>query len=283
MGSMILGFVALLAGSPAWIQEEGVVDPAPPEVRELAQIERPVAKDFDALTIHRAPRPLRKGASALDWPTFMGPRQDNRSLETGLLDSWPDGGPPLLWEMDRGDSYVSPVVLDGVLIYTHREASEAHIDALDLETGRRFWRHTIACRFRGQYIQNNGPRSTPVIDDGVVYVHGIDGDLIALEFTTGRVIWQRQLRSELDVPDSFFGVISSPLVFGDLLIQNVGANGGPCVASVRQEDGPDALVRGIGVGGELRVPGDRDHPWAAASAGARGRKDPASGRGPDGD
>ena len=32
-----------------------------------------------------------------DWPSWRGPNRDDVSLETGLLKSWPDGGPKKLW------------------------------------------------------------------------------------------------------------------------------------------------------------------------------------------
>ena len=31
------------------------------------------------------------------WPQFHGPDRDNISHETGLLDTWPDEGPALVW------------------------------------------------------------------------------------------------------------------------------------------------------------------------------------------
>ena len=34
-----------------------------------------------------------------DWPQFHGPLRDSYCRETGLLSSWPEGGPQLLWEL----------------------------------------------------------------------------------------------------------------------------------------------------------------------------------------
>ena len=36
---------------------------------------------------------------AADWPMFHGPNGRNMSPDTGLLTSWPDGGPTLLWKV----------------------------------------------------------------------------------------------------------------------------------------------------------------------------------------
>ena len=43
-----------------------------------------------------------------DWPRFLGPRADNTSTETGLLDQWPATGPPLVWEKAVGTGYSAP-------------------------------------------------------------------------------------------------------------------------------------------------------------------------------
>jgi len=47
-------------------------------------------------------------------------------LETGLLKSWPESGPGLLWsreDLDRGSpQWTQPVIHDGVLYIRHGEA-----------------------------------------------------------------------------------------------------------------------------------------------------------------
>ncbi len=45
-------------------------------------------------------------AFADDWPQWQGPDRTNVSKETGLLPSWPAGGPKLLWTFrDAGVGY----------------------------------------------------------------------------------------------------------------------------------------------------------------------------------
>ena len=36
--------------------------------------------------------------SAADWTTFLGPKRDGISPDTGLLKTWPDAGPVQLWK-----------------------------------------------------------------------------------------------------------------------------------------------------------------------------------------
>jgi len=227
--------LALATCAPS-VQEARVPDPAPPEVARLEPVESPAARSYDGLRAHAAPRPLAPGARTEDWPTFLGPRRDGRSNETGLVVAWGPDGPPLAWEMERGTGLASPVVQGDRLVYTHRVGEAVHVDCLEATTGRRFWRHSFPCDYQPRYIANDGPRSTPTIAGDAVFVHGVGGELLCLELATGRVRWQRDLAAEFSLSEGFFGVVSSPLAHGDLLIQNVGAPG-PTVAAFDQRTG----------------------------------------------
>ena len=59
----------------------------------------------------------------------------------------------------------------------------------------------------------------------------MEGKLHCLKLTTGQVIWQRDLVTEFKVKQNFFGVGSTPLLEGNLLIVNLGVEGGPCVVA----------------------------------------------------
>ena len=39
-------------------------------------------------------------ASADDWPQWRGANRDSVSGDTGLLQQWPAGGPPLTWRIE---------------------------------------------------------------------------------------------------------------------------------------------------------------------------------------
>ena len=245
---ILFGLVAACAASPGYVQAQPepkrFVDPAPPKVQELAAMDAPTPADYPELRFHRAPAPLDPTAKTSDWPGFLGPDRDSHSSETMLLRDWPDGGPHLLWEMERGQGYASPAIAGDRVVFTHRTGGEVHVDCLHAETGQRFWRFSEPCDYRGAYISNGGPRSTPAISAGRVYVHGVQGSLHCLELATGRVVWQRNLDKDLHTDDDFFGVVASPIICDDLLIQNVGAPGGPCVAAFDKHTGRIVWGRG---------------------------------------
>ncbi len=50
---------------------------------------------------------------AEDWPRFLGPRGDNTSAESGLLEKFPTNGVPVIWEKQIGTGYGAPSVRGG--------------------------------------------------------------------------------------------------------------------------------------------------------------------------
>ena len=54
---------------------------------------------------------LAGSARPFDWPQWQGPDRNAVSKERGLLQEWPNGGPPLAWEVKGlGGGYSAPSV-----------------------------------------------------------------------------------------------------------------------------------------------------------------------------
>jgi outer membrane protein assembly factor BamB len=189
----------------------------------------------------RRPKPLAKDAVTSDWASFLGPSHNGVSSETKLSRKLP---PPLLWEFPKGTGYTSPAVAGERLVFQHRVADEEIVECLHPETGASRWRFKYATAFEDRYGYNNGPRSSPVIDGVRVYTLGAEGKLHCLDLATGKMIWKRDLSAEYKVPQDFFGIASTPLVEGQLLIVNVGAPGGPCVAGFDKATGREVWRAG---------------------------------------
>lgn len=75
-----------------------------------------------------------------DWPQWRGPLRDGHSGDKGLLKSWPEGGPTVLWQVDTvGVGYSSIAVGDG-RIYTQGDLNGIeHVICLDEKTGEVIW------------------------------------------------------------------------------------------------------------------------------------------------
>jgi outer membrane protein assembly factor BamB len=168
--------------------------------------------------------------SAADWPQFLGPARNGVSAETGVLASWPREGPPVLWHREVGEGFSAPVVVGDRLLLFHRVNDEEVVECLDASTGKGQWKFAAPTRYRDAFGKGDGPRSTPVVAGGRVYTLGVEGRLCCLELATGRKVWERSLNEDYQVPPGFFGVATSPLVEGDLLLVNVGGRGAGIVA-----------------------------------------------------
>jgi hypothetical protein len=67
-----------------------------------------------------APSEVTGHTAGSDWPIFLGPNQDSRSPEKGIITKWGDTGPKLVWHKQLGTSYGAPTIADGRLMQFDR-------------------------------------------------------------------------------------------------------------------------------------------------------------------
>jgi outer membrane protein assembly factor BamB len=161
-------------------------------------------------------------AFAEDWSQFLGPNRNGVSSEIGLIEKFPTNGPTLVWQKEIGTGYSAPSVQDGKLVLFHRIANEEIIESLNATNGSPIWRYEYPSRFQDPYGYNNGPRCTPLLSENFCYTFGAEGMLTCLDLKTGKLVWQRNTAKEWEIPEAFFGVGSTPVLEGDLLIVMIG-------------------------------------------------------------
>jgi outer membrane protein assembly factor BamB len=179
------------------------------------------------------------GLQADDWPQWLGPNRDGTSAETGLLKQWDEKGPPQVWQYDVGEGYSGPVVAGDRLIMFHRLGDKEVVDCLEAGSGKPKWRFDYETRYVDDFGKGNGPRSTPVVAGKYVYTLGVEGWLHCLDIETGKKVWGRNVNDDYAVPRSFFGVGTSPLVEGPLVLVNVGGKNAGIVA-FNKDNGKEA-------------------------------------------
>ncbi len=158
-----------------------------------------------------------------DWPAFLGPSGDSKSSETGIT-PWPADGPPVVWTRKMGESYAMPAISRGRLVLCERIGDEVHVVALHSETGRKLWEFRYPTDYQDLYGYDNGPRCQPVIDGNRVYIYGVEGMLYCLRLDDGAEEWKVNTTEQFGVVQNFFGVGSTPLVAGDLLLVQIGGS-----------------------------------------------------------
>ena len=184
-------------------------------------------------------------ARADDWPQWLGPQRDGVWRETGIVTSFPPGGPPVRWRTPIAAGYSGPAVAEGrVYVTDHVVAKGATIPknqfsrntipgtervlCLNEADGKILWKHEYDCPYAISYPL--GPRTTPLVKDGKVYTLGAEGNLFCLDAQDGKVIWSHDFKKEYQSKTPLWGHSAHPLLDGQKLICMVGGPGSAVVA-----------------------------------------------------
>jgi outer membrane protein assembly factor BamB len=179
-----------------------------------------------------------------DWSQWMGPQRDDVWRETGILAKFPPDGPKVLWRAAIKGGYAGPAVADGrvyVVDYAQTEGDDKpnatkrsklegkeRIHCLNAADGKPLWHYDYDCPYHISYAC--GPRATPTVSGGKVYVLGAMGSLTCLDATKGSEVWTKDLKKEYKVDAPMWGFCGHPLVEGNKLFCIVGGEGSVAVA-----------------------------------------------------
>jgi outer membrane protein assembly factor BamB len=170
------------------------------------------------------PLDLRTRVTGSDWPKFLGPTGDSVSTEKGILSPWPEEGPRIVWHRRLGSGYGMAVTSRGRLFLFDRVGGRARLNCWKSETGETLWTFDYPTDYEDLYRYNDGPRSSAVVDGERVYIFGVEGMLHCLRVEDGQLLWKVDTQAEFGVVKNFFGVGSTPVVEGDLLLVQVGGS-----------------------------------------------------------
>ena len=179
-----------------------------------------------------------------DWPQWLGPQRDGVWREKGIVKEFPANMKPM-WRTPIGQGYAGPAVFgDRVYLMDRIRSKEPDVKpakgfrsikgterilCLDATSGKQLWKREYDCTYKLSYP--SGPRVTPVVTDGRVYVLGAMGGLQCLDAKSGEVVWEKNVVKEYKVKSPpVWGYSASPLVEGDLLYSLVGGEGSAIVA-----------------------------------------------------
>ena len=180
---------------------------------------------------------LQQGmASAADWPQYRGPDQTGVSKETINAD-WPADGPKVLWKIPTKNGFSSFAVAGGkAYTQVNREIGGKKREicmAVDATTGKELWATDIGV---GEYpaggdsgAPNNrggdGPRSTPTVSEGRVYVCTQNLAIQCLDAETGKQVWAKDLLKQYHGRNIAWNSAESAVVDGDLVFTGGGGAG----------------------------------------------------------
>lgn len=153
-----------------------------------------------------------------EWPGFRGPRRDGIQRGTVLPASFTADDVKELWRIPVGPSWSSFVVA-GKLLFTQEQRGEQEMAVCyDADTGKELWAKPLVEGRFDDPLGGPGPRATPTLAGGALYVMGALGDLVKLDPRTGQEIWNADIKKLTGAKVPMWGFSSSPLVVDDVVI-----------------------------------------------------------------
>jgi outer membrane protein assembly factor BamB len=195
---------------------------------------------------------LATSVSAADWPQWRGPNGNGVADEKDLPLRW-TATENVAWKADLGGVGVSSPIVAGNRIFVTSQlgagisrqgprlaqgadaasagersltprAADANrtlflVEAFDRAAGRRLWeyRFEAAAPLPSVHDKANLASPSPVTDGQLVYAWFGTGQIVALDMN-GKLVWERNLATEISPFDINWGHSSSPTLYEDLLI-----------------------------------------------------------------
>jgi outer membrane protein assembly factor BamB len=193
-------------------------------------------------------------AAEADWKQWRGPNRDGKSADTGLLKSWPKGGPKKLWEVKGIGNGYSSITLDGGLAYITGRKPHAdekieyerptkhiwqikgqgfYVSTIDIATGKVKQSKDVANAYyekihpdgRRENLSYKGTRASITIDGDHLYVATGLGEILCLKKDTFERVWSRKVQEkEFDsgIVGHGWGYCESVLVYKDKAVYCTG-------------------------------------------------------------
>lgn len=166
-----------------------------------------------------------------DWPQWLGTDRDNKSKETGLLQSWPEGGPKRAWRADGlGASFGTVAVASGKIYLLGDVEGACHLFALDEKEGKVLWKVKVGPASKQKQPGWESPRTTPTVDGDHIYVVVEAGDVVCVETASGKEVWRKNMDKDLEGEHSIWLYCDSPVVDGKQVVVKPGGKKGTLAA-----------------------------------------------------
>jgi outer membrane protein assembly factor BamB len=214
-------------------------DPTAPPALAVPAADQPAAVD----TADEAPDPGQTRSApptlASYWTDFRGPARDGHYREQPVNLDWPADGLRPMWKQPVGGGYASFVIARGRAFTIEQRGAQEVAAAYDVLTGRELWTNRWTAAFR-EMMGGDGPRATPMWDDGRVYVLGGQGELRVLDEETGNTLWRTNILQDAGAENLQWGMAASPLIVDDTVVVLPGGPNGRSIVAYDKRRGTSA-------------------------------------------
>lgn len=163
--------------------------------------------------------------SDAEWPAFRGAERAGVARGPQIAAPWTAQRPRQLWKIPVGPAWSSFVVAGRWLYTQEQRGPKETVVAYEAETGREIWNQQVEARF-DEPLGGPGPRATPTLAEGGLFVTGAMGNFQRLNPVTGAVVWQQDLKKVAGREVPMWGFAASPLVTRSTAIVHAGGPGG---------------------------------------------------------
>jgi outer membrane protein assembly factor BamB len=143
---------------------------------------------------------------------WRGPDRNGIIPETGLMKSWPEKGPVMIWSYQGlGDGHTSIGPGKDRFFITGLDNATGNLFAFDYN-GKLLWKKSYGPEWNENYV---GPRSTPVVINDLVYFQSGYGVIYCYNANNGEMVWSVDLQKKFDGRKVQWGMVENMLIKGD--------------------------------------------------------------------
>lgn len=181
-----------------------------------------------------------------DWPAFRGPMRDNRVTGVKFSTDW-STPPRELWRKRVGAGWSSYIAVGDYAFTQEQREGQELVTCSRADTGAEVWVNRVSAHYEND--MGNGPRATPAFEAGRLYTLGATGTLQCLDASTGKAVWNRDIKTDAETGVPTWGFASSPLVVGGKLIVFTHGGDGKGLIGYDRMSGEPVWRAGRGGGG----------------------------------
>lgn len=179
---------------------------------------------------------MSRSLLAPEWPGFRGADRVSRQRGPKIAADWTATPPKQIWKIPMGPAWSSFVVAGDLLFTQEQRGAKEVVVCLRVDSGQEIWSQAIETRFFDP-LGGPGPRATPTLAEGGLFVTGGTGAVMRLDPLTGAIGWKQELQTLAGREPPTWGFSASPLVTRGAVIIYAGGAGDKGVVALDARDG----------------------------------------------